>query len=246
MTDVFMNQLIAHRGYQRLYPENSLLALSKAVEHGACWIETDVLFSVDGRPVLYHDTLMERLSDVESAVHLEQESTLLQTPLYEPDRFGDRFIDETIAPLSSLVELLQQNPHVTAFVEIKRAGLLQLGPDAALQSVRDILRPVLSQVVLISFDYAAMNRAHELGFPHIGMVLLEWEDITAMEVTTNNPDWIFCDIVKIPADADLSAQAAPVAVYEVGDRASAEYWLGRGAAAVETFDIVGVAQRIML
>lgn len=245
MTGVPMDRLVAHRGYQRLYPENSLLALSKAVEHGARFIETDVLFSADGLPVLYHDTLMQRLSGLEGAVHMEQARTLLDTPLYEPDRLGDRFIGETITPLSALTELLGQHPHVTAFVEMKRAGLLHMGTDPALQAVLETLRPVLSQVVLIGFDYAAMNRARELGFPHIGMVLVAWQDATTAEVTASHPDWIFCDTEKVPPDADLATLPSPVALYEVTDSDSARHWLERGAAAIETFDIVGVAQGSM-
>ncbi len=241
MGTIPMTSLVAHRGYQRLYPENSLLALRKAIEHGARYIETDVLFSADGVPVLYHDTLMQRLSGLEGAVHMEQASTLFDTPLYEPDRLGDRFIGETIAPLTQLTELLQQHPSVTAFVEMKRAGLLHMGTDRALITVLDVLRPVLDRVVLISFDYAAMNRALELGFSRIGMVLVEWSDATADAVIGNRPEWIFCDTEKVPDTADLASLPAAVALYEVTDNASAHEWLARGATAVETFDIVAVA-----
>lgn len=236
-----MTRLVAHRGYQQQYPENSLLALRKALEHGALFIEVDVLFSADGIPVLYHDTLMQRLSGRESAVHLESADDLLATPLHEPQRFGDRFIDETVAPLSALTQLLGQYPDVTAFVEMKRAGLLHMGTDAALNAVRDALQPVLAQTVLISFDYDAVAQARALGFPSVGAVLQEWEDAADPLMTASQPDWIFCDVQKVPAAADLASLPAPVAVYEVGDSEGARYWLDRGAAAIETFDIVGVA-----
>jgi glycerophosphoryl diester phosphodiesterase len=48
-------KLIAHRGYQRHYPENSPLAIEKAIECGALFFEIDVQFSADGIPLLYHD-----------------------------------------------------------------------------------------------------------------------------------------------------------------------------------------------
>ena len=42
------NQLIAHRGLQAHYPENSMLAIRKAFEAGAKHIECDIQLSSDG------------------------------------------------------------------------------------------------------------------------------------------------------------------------------------------------------
>ena len=54
----------AHRGARSLAPENTLLALEKAVACGAdCW-ETDVQQSADGELVIFHDDTLERTSDV--------------------------------------------------------------------------------------------------------------------------------------------------------------------------------------
>src|SRR5712691_953025 len=48
---------IAHRGRHADCPENTLAAFAAAVAFGADGIETDVRFSRDGRPVLFHDRL---------------------------------------------------------------------------------------------------------------------------------------------------------------------------------------------
>lgn len=54
----------AHRGARSLAPENTLLAMEKAVACGAdCW-ETDVQQSADGELVIVHDDTLERTSDV--------------------------------------------------------------------------------------------------------------------------------------------------------------------------------------
>ena len=47
--------LVAHRGLQSRYPENTILALKKAIECGAKYIELDIQFSSDCLPVIYHD-----------------------------------------------------------------------------------------------------------------------------------------------------------------------------------------------
>ena len=47
-------QAIAHRGYKARYPENTLLAFSKAVDAGAHALETDIHITRDGEVVLSH------------------------------------------------------------------------------------------------------------------------------------------------------------------------------------------------
>ncbi|KAK0735651.1 PLC-like phosphodiesterase [Apiosordaria backusii] len=53
-------QIIAHRGYKALYPENSMLAFEEAIKAGAHAIETDVHLSKDGVVVLSHDPTLKR------------------------------------------------------------------------------------------------------------------------------------------------------------------------------------------
>ncbi len=54
----------AHRGARSLAPENTLLAVRRALEVGAEAWETDVHMSSDGRLVIFHDDTLERTSDV--------------------------------------------------------------------------------------------------------------------------------------------------------------------------------------
>lgn len=48
------SRLIAHQGYARRYPENSMLGIRAAIDAGARWIEVDVQMSDDGVLVLHH------------------------------------------------------------------------------------------------------------------------------------------------------------------------------------------------
>lgn len=59
---------IAHRGYSAQYPENSMLAFSKALEAGCDGIELDVHLSGDGIPVIIHDERVDGTSDGSGAV----------------------------------------------------------------------------------------------------------------------------------------------------------------------------------
>lgn len=52
--------VLAHRGYHADFPENTLAAFEAAVKLGVDGIETDLRFTRDGLPVLFHDA---RVSD---------------------------------------------------------------------------------------------------------------------------------------------------------------------------------------
>lgn len=53
----------AHRGASFEFPENTALAMRKAVEAGADMIEFDLRGTADGVPVLLHDETIDRTSD---------------------------------------------------------------------------------------------------------------------------------------------------------------------------------------
>ena len=112
-------KLVAHRGYQRLYPENTLLSYVEAIKAGARFIETDIQLSADGFPVLYHDRKLKRSSTIKGAIHDHSLAQLLNTPNHEPKRFGSAYLGQTITPLSDLVNLLPEHPNVQAFIEAK-------------------------------------------------------------------------------------------------------------------------------
>ena len=59
--DHFM--ITAHRGASFEFPENTALAMRKAVEAGADMIEFDLRGTADGVPVLLHDETIDRTSD---------------------------------------------------------------------------------------------------------------------------------------------------------------------------------------
>lgn len=55
-------KVIAHRGHSAAAPENSLSALSRAIEAGADYVECDVRIAGDGVLVVSHDADLERLA----------------------------------------------------------------------------------------------------------------------------------------------------------------------------------------
>jgi len=236
--------LVAHRGYQANYPENTQLSLTKAIEAGARYIELDVQFSRDQLPIIYHDASLQRVSGCSGAVKRLERQQLLTYPAYEPARLGDLYVAEKIAPLEALVGILRDNPLVTAFVELKEGSIKHCGREHIIDSVQKILKSVAAQTVLISFDCQLAIAARESNWPHVGLVLKRWRDLAAQDVAKAQPEYIFVNHRLIPSRVDLSAcdelKDASLVAYEVGNSALAERLLARGVAMLESFDIGGL------
>ncbi|MFD5696450.1 glycerophosphodiester phosphodiesterase family protein [Streptomyces lasiicapitis] len=54
---------VGHRGAPDVAPENTIGSLEAAADGGAEWVETDVQFTKDGRPVIMHDATVDRMTD---------------------------------------------------------------------------------------------------------------------------------------------------------------------------------------
>lgn len=244
MTDYKINidSLVAHRGLQHSYPENTILSLKKAIEFGARHIELDVQFSSDFHPVIYHDSDLQRVSAQLGNIWQYSRQKLLQLPAYEPERLGDRFKAETIAPLEALVTLLQENPQVNAFVELKQESIEHCGREVMLNSVSQILEPVKSQAVIISYDYRLVQIAREQQSFSVGVVLEHWQDLHSEPVQSCRPDYIFVDREIMPDEIDSKVlEMATLVAYEVGDIALAKELIAKGFTMLETFEMENLA-----
>ncbi|MGK2914929.1 MAG: glycerophosphodiester phosphodiesterase family protein [Porticoccaceae bacterium] len=237
---MLQHRLVAHRGFQKHYPENTMLAYERAIAAGARCVETDVLLSADLQPMLYHDADLRRVSGRQGRVQDRPLAELIALPAHEPQRFDTRFASETIAPLSAFAHWLQQHPEVTAFVEIKAEAIDFAGAERVYQAVGKALAAVAHQCALISFDYAFMAHAREAGWQRCGVVLSQWNDLARTEVSACKPQYIFCNANKVPRRADLGAIEATTVLYEIADPDDAIAWFRRGADMIETFDIGGM------
>jgi len=230
--------LVAHRGLQSRFPENTLLALKKAIDSGAKYIELDVQFSADCLPIIYHDPDLQRVSGIKGNVWDYPLKELLCISAYEPERLGNRFKTETIAPLKALVDLLKENPQVTAFVELKEESIAHCGRDLMLERVMNILAPVKPQVVLISYDYCLIEAAREAQWGQVGVVLKQWQDLETNTVKNIDSDYIFVDHEKMPQQiTGLDAIKAILVAYEVGDIALGKELINKGVSMLETFEL---------
>ena len=240
-SEIKISQLVAHRGYRAKFPENTILSLSKAIEHGATFIELDVQFSVDQLPVIYHDTDLQRVSGVAGSILEMPRSQLIEIPAYEPNRLGNLYQDETISTLEDFVHLIKKHPQVTAFVELKDESISHCGRHLMVDEVIDILNPIAQQTVIMSFDYPLCELARQANWPQVGVVLTTWDELESDIVKKVAPDYIFVDHEIVPTQehlrANISLRNTKLVAYEVGNTELGNRLLTLGLDMLETYEI---------
>ena len=118
---------INHRGYSRLYPENTLIAFKKSALLGWGAVETDVRYTSDDVPVLLHDQSINRTarnSDgtaIGSTIDIES-ITYAQALTYDFGIYkGPEFAGTTIPTFQEFVELCR-SLSLDMYVELKVAN----------------------------------------------------------------------------------------------------------------------------
>src|SRR3569833_307003 len=193
-------QLVAHRGYPRRYPENTLESIAAAIHAGACYVEFDVQVTADGVPVLLHDESLMRTTGTRGRIVNTNLEKLAELSANEPKRFGTRHRNLTIPTLAATVDLLKQHPRVTPFVELKEESLEAHGREKVVKNVLAILEPLKSRYVIISYDALSLRTARAMGARRIGWVMRAWNEEAKSKATELVPDYLICNYTKLPKD----------------------------------------------
>jgi glycerophosphoryl diester phosphodiesterase len=231
------NQLVAHRGWQRQYPENTQFSVENAIRIGAKHIEIDIQLSLDHIPVVYHDKDLMRVSGRPGLIHETSFSELSRYSAHEPGRFDNRFKDNKIFSLQQCVDIIQQHSDITLYAEIKRSAIRSFGTQQVLESILPILAPIAAHCIIISFDIDILHEAKKLGWGSVGPILSGWDDLNNKNITELNARLAFCDEELIPKNFNLSSLEFSLVVYEIDDYSKAASLLKQGASLIETFAI---------
>ena len=94
-------EIIGHRGFSLIAPENTLVALNAALEQGANSLEFDVQVSADGIPVMFHDEFLNRITGTSGKV---SEKTVAELKALDAGSwFGEQFAGERIPILEDAI-----------------------------------------------------------------------------------------------------------------------------------------------
>jgi glycerophosphoryl diester phosphodiesterase len=147
-------EIIAHRGYSAIAPENTIPAFLAALQHGAHSVEFDVQLSADRVPVAFHDITLDRIAGISGSVADLTLSQLQQLDV--GSRFDDRFADTRIPTLSQVLDCLQT---------LDRFIYLDLKPHcpwsiADLEAIVDLLitKGWENRAILCSFSESVLDR----------------------------------------------------------------------------------------
>jgi len=229
--------LVAHRGNARDYPENTLPAFASAMSAGLRFLELDVQLSADGVPMVIHDHELQRTTGLPGCVFDLTASELSMIDAHEPRRFGERFRGTRIPLLADVLALLDGRQDVTLFVEIKAESLARFGHEQVVERLLQELKAARNQCVVISFDLAAVFRARQIGGLTIGWVLEQYDSHSRLKYEAVQPEFLFCDVAKLPQHGALWRGPWRWAIYEIESLDLALSLAERGAHYIETMAV---------
>lgn len=234
---MFADHLVAHRGYPTCLPENTLPSIEATLQAGARYVEVDIQLSADGEPVLFHDRDLQRLCQQPGAIYDYRLAELRTFQVQDRQRFADSTDGLPIPHLDELVALLQRQPAVTVFIELKRVSLEHFGIELVVVRVLSALQAVANQVVIISYNLEALQQVKGGSDLPIGAVFDDWQQHRLPGITRLQAEYLFCDIASLPAEGEVSVAGSRVAVYECTDPQQALAVWRRGVSLVGTFAI---------
>ncbi|MEZ4704806.1 MAG: glycerophosphodiester phosphodiesterase family protein [Bdellovibrionota bacterium] len=163
-------QLIGHRGFPAMAPENTLSSIDLAIEAEADMIEIDVSFTRDKKIVVIHDDTLQRTTNGKGKVRDMNWSVIEK--LDAGSWFSEEFEGEGVPLLKDVLEkvALSQMP---LNIEIKSESVGSELSGGIEEQVLEMVRREyqLKQVVFSSFSSLAVRRIKQLE-PHSSSALI--------------------------------------------------------------------------
>ncbi|MGK0498752.1 MAG: glycerophosphoryl diester phosphodiesterase [Oceanicoccus sp.] len=230
-------KLIAHRGWQSHYPENTLVGIEAALVAGAQHIEIDIQFSADLVPILCHDQLLQRICNQAVNINECDIEQLTQFSAYERDRFGDQFLGTPLSPLCDCLALLDRFPSATLYIEIKEQSLVTFGQEKIIGVLLALLANYPNPFFFISFNTEVLLQLKLRGHDNVVPVLASWQQLYDNNIQQLKPLLVFSDRKLLDEKNRLSDSPYPCAIYEVDRYQDAQALLEQGAILIETFAV---------
>lgn len=232
--------LVGHRGSPLEFPENSIPGVVRCLDLHARFIEIDVQLTKDRKVVLHHDRSLERCCGVQGQVHEYTLDQLNRFSFSEPDYFQDRFQGIPPATLEEVIVLCRNRPGMTLFIEVKPVAVEQFGASNVLDAIGEAVGRPGRDEVLISYRQDLLDEAGDRSWPRTGLILHDWDQAVSNRAV--NPEFLFCNVSRLPDAGNLEGLGSKLGVYDVIDPVLGTALLDRGVDLVETFDLPGMLE----
>ena len=149
---------IAHRGASGKFPENTRLALKKALAAGADMIEVDCQLTRDGHVVIFHDEKLRRTAGARGAL---RDRTLAELKRLDVGKWrGKAFAGERVLTLEEALDAIAGGADLC--LEFKSFGAA--APGLELKALFILSHyDYLERTIFSSFDYRCLARLRELA-----------------------------------------------------------------------------------
>ncbi len=148
--------IISHRGAAGLAPENTMAAISAALQHGASFIEVDVHRTADNVLVVMHDTSVRRTTNFSGEIRNLTWDTIKS--LDAGSHFSAEYTDEPVPRLETVLDQIRQSS-ATLIIEVKNP---ELYPGIETE-IAELIRKFegTGRVMVISFDWDWLEQFHQ-------------------------------------------------------------------------------------
>lgn len=193
--------IIAHRGANKLAPENTLSAFQKAKEIGADGIETDVQLTKDGKMVLHHNYTIDANSN---GIGRIDSFTLNELRKFDFGICkGEEFKGERIPTLDELFEIAQDFKVIN--IELK-APMNKDIPYVKMVSDSVMRSGLIDKVIISSFDPRLLREMKKYN-PEIRVGILTWREISRKMLEFLPKDMIIEEVskqdIKLPKQEEM-------------------------------------------
>jgi len=218
-----------------------MMAIQSAINLGLSYIEIDIQLSSDAVPIVIHDDNLQRTVGINKNIY---DLTSEQIDTYLVNYSNSQKYDANmlhVSTLEAVVNMLNEYPEITLFVEIKKQSIEHFGLHLVVDAVLQRLKQAIFDVVIISFVAEVVNFLETKGHFSSGWVVSEFDQKNKQQVQQMQPDFLFCNVNKISHPSDLWKGSWQWVLYDVRDPVYAGELLAKGVQFIETGDIVKLA-----
>lgn len=183
-------KLVAHRGDNTNYPENSYVGIESALRAGALFIEFDVQMNADKSLVVIHDTDFKRTANNPAYLFETGDTEMRTISVHESHQFGERYYPTHVSTLSEIMQLFAKYPKAQALIEVKRESLWQWGLDVFMKPFLKILEKHKAQSTVISFGLDALEYTKKYSKLDTGFVFHDYQTSNLEVAKKLKPDYM--------------------------------------------------------
>jgi len=236
-----LNKLVAHRGDNTHYPENTHASIKAALDAGAFFVELDIQMNASQSLIVFHDDDYMRMAGIEKSVFETNDAEMQNISIHQPDKFGDKHDPTRVSLLTEVLNLLKEYPQAKMFIEVKQQSIDHWGIEIVMQKLLECLKDFQQQAIVISFNRTVLTVIHDESTLKTGLVFNQYKQKHLDAAFKIKPDYMICPYKIIPEEKVWQGNWKWM-VYSANDMELAKKLLKRGDIdLIETDDICGMS-----